>query len=57
MTTKKQEAQTAKELRELIANLLIGLQSQTLTAQQRRQRWKCFEVLLRQYYDLKIYRR
>ena len=39
--------------RELAANLLIGLQTQTLTVRQCRHGWQLFEVLLRQYYEVK----
>jgi len=45
---------STKKFRELIANLLIGLQAETLTVRQCKQGWQLFEVVLRQYYDLKI---
>ncbi len=45
-------ASTTK-FRELAANLLIGLQTQTLTVRQCRHGWQFFEVLLRQYYEVK----
>jgi hypothetical protein len=45
---------STKKSRELIATLLIGLQSQTLTVRQCRHGWQLFEAVLRQYYDLKI---
>ncbi|MHC4637381.1 MAG: hypothetical protein ACYTBP_12415 [Planctomycetota bacterium] len=44
---------STKNFRELIANLLIGLQTQTLTVQQYRHSWQLFEAILRQYVDLK----
>ena len=43
---------STKKIRELIANLLFGLQAETLTAQQCRHGWQLFEAVLRQYYDL-----
>ncbi len=45
---------STKNLRELIANFLIGLQAQSFTVRQCRCGWQLFEVILRQYYDLKI---
>ena len=45
---------STKKIRELAANLLIGLQTQALTVRQCRRGWQLFEVVLRQYYDLKI---
>ena len=39
---------------ELAANLLFGLQSHALTVRQRKHGWQLFEVVLRQYYDLKL---
>ena len=41
------------KFRELAANLLIGLQTQTLTVRQCRHGWQLFEVVLRQYYGVK----
>lgn len=41
------------KFRELAANLLFGLQAETLTAWQCRHGWKLFEVVLRQYYGSK----
>ena len=51
----RKPASASTKFRELAANLLIGLQTQTLTVRQYRNGWQLFETVLRQFYDLKTY--
>ena len=53
-TYKRSAYVSTKKFLELTANLLIGLQAETLTAQQSKHGWQLFEVVLRHYIDLKI---
>ncbi len=45
---------STQKFRELVANLLINLQAQSLTVRQCRHGWQFFEVVFRQYVDLRI---
>ena len=45
---------TSTKFRELAANLLFGLQAETLTVRQCKHGWLLFEAVLRQDCDLKI---